>query len=687
MMKQPRFRRPAAFRLSLFVSVLLLIPCCVAESAAPKLSTSDTAIAAAAQPVTVLNGPWRFHIGDDPHFADPAFDDSTWEAYTIDPTHMPLTVPQAIGASQLPGWQSHGHRGYVGYAWYRITSDRASAGNSPAILMPEHVDDTYEIYVNGKRIGAFGQFEGHRFVYISRPKLFPIPAGILPARGPLTIALRFWASTDEGLPGKSNANGGLRGAPLLGPALLLQIFEKAETGQTIRELWSYVAYPVLYGSVGFISLFLFVFMRTRREYLWAGISLIGMAVMMASTALERFTQLPIQVMFPCRYIGEWIGLSAGPICLMYLLGVYKPLWRRLNYITSAALATGLAINLSLHLSLAPPTSGWEHAMSVLPFALFGNALLALAIAVDGIRTIGAKAWMPLTPGLFGACGLIAEITGVSSFPVSDMLYALVPPALLIVFLLRATEQHRENEQYLLDMRQAQEVQQLLLPEHLPQIAGFSIESVYLPAREVGGDFFQVLEINTGSILIVFGDVAGKGLPAAMLVAMLVGAIRTRAKETGNPAEILSTLNDRLCGNMHGGFATCIAALISSDGTVDLANAGHLEPYVNGKEIGLEGALPLGVVSGIEFATTHFMLDPGDRLTFVSDGVVEAKNSRQELFGFDRLREISTEDAQQIADAAERFGQEDDITVLTFRHVSIPTGTGANSYSSEISGKH
>jgi serine phosphatase RsbU (regulator of sigma subunit) len=105
--------------------------------------------------------------------------------------------------------------------------------------------------------------------------------------------------------------------------------------------------------------------------------------------------------------------------------------------------------------------------------------------------------------------------------------------------------------------------------------------------------------------------------------------------------------------------------------VDLANAGHLAPYLNGKEIELEGALPLGVVPDVEFATTRFLLAPGDGLTFVSDGVVEATNNRQELFGFDRLREISTEEAQRIADAAKRFGQEDDITVLTFRRLCVP----------------
>jgi phosphoserine phosphatase RsbU/P len=91
--------------------------------------------------------------------------------------------------------------------------------------------------------------------------------------------------------------------------------------------------------------------------------------------------------------------------------------------------------------------------------------------------------------------------------------------------------------------------------------------------------------------------------------------------------------------------------------------------MNGNEIALEGALPLGIAAGIDFAATSFLLEPGAQLTFISDGVVEAKNSHQELFGFDRAREISTQQAVRIADAARRFGQEDDITVLTVGRIS------------------
>jgi hypothetical protein len=665
------------FRTTPFLLALLVIlPCCPAESSAQTRPSADPASATIEQAVVIVNGPWRFHIGDDARWADFGFDDSTWEAYTIDSADVPLTLSKVVEGARPGGWQAHGHPGYVGYAWYRISVDPGSDRGALGILMPRYIDDAYEIYVNGQQIGEFGQFGGHYLAYTTHPKLFPIPAGSIPAAGPFTIALRFRVSTVDGLPSDSKRYGGLRGVPLLGPVPLLEIFYKAEKAQITNEFWPGVMRPLLWGAVGLVSLFLFFSTRTNREYLWAGISFCGFAMGMASIALGRLTPLPFLIVVSVWIPGVWIGLSTAPIVEMYLLGVHKPLWRRLNYISITELAMGEAIVLGLYFGLLPPTAFWDNASWILTYANCAVALLVLAIAVDGVRTIGSKAWMPLTPGLFGACGLLAEIAGPRFLTLSTILETLVPVALLIIFLLRAAQQHRENEQYLLDMRQAQEVQHLLLPDHLPQVAGFSVESVYMPAREVGGDFFQVLETQTGSLLIVFGDIAGKGLPAAMLVAMLVGAIRTRARETGDPVGILSALNDRLCGNTRGGFATCIAVHISPDGTVDLANAGHLAPYLNGKEIELEGALPLGVVPDVEFATTRFLLAPGDGLTFVSDGVGEATNNRQELFGFDRLREISTEHAQRIADAAKRFGQEDDITVLTFRRLSVPAQPGS-----------
>ena len=103
------------------------------------------------------------------------------------------------------------------------------------------------------------------------------------------------------------------------------------------------------------------------------------------------------------------------------------------------------------------------------------------------------------------------------------------------------------------MAAAREVQQIILPEQIERVPGFSIESAYVPAQQVGGDFFQILPAPEGSLLLVIGDVAGKGLPAAMLVSVLVGAIRGVAEYTSEPAELLANLNQRLVGRVAGQF--------------------------------------------------------------------------------------------------------------------------------------
>jgi serine phosphatase RsbU (regulator of sigma subunit) len=214
---------------------------------------------------------------------------------------------------------------------------------------------------------------------------------------------------------------------------------------------------------------------------------------------------------------------------------------------------------------------------------------------------------------------------------------------------------------------------------MDQCPGFKVECIYQPADQVGGDFFQQLSDGRGGMLIVVGDVSGKGLPAAMMVSVLVGAIRAEAAHGADPATMLQSLNNRMTGRSQGGFTTCLAAHIAAEGLLTIANAGHLPPYLNGEEIGVPGSLPLGIVSPAQYESTTLRLAPGDRLTFVSDGVVEAqappksKSRPGELFGFGRTRDLSRLPAALIADAARAFGQSDDITVVTveFSGASIP----------------
>jgi serine phosphatase RsbU (regulator of sigma subunit) len=211
------------------------------------------------------------------------------------------------------------------------------------------------------------------------------------------------------------------------------------------------------------------------------------------------------------------------------------------------------------------------------------------------------------------------------------------------------------------------------------IPGFRIESAYTPARHVGGDFFRVLPAENGSVLIVVGDVSGKGLKAAMTVSAVMGALH--GCSTCRPAEVLTHLNRVLYGRVSG-FVTCCAAFIAADGATTLANAGNPAPYCNGEELPVEACLPLGLLTECSYGETSFQLAPGDQLTFVSDGVLEATNPQGELYGFDRTRTVSTQSASQIANAAKRFGQEDDITVLTLARENV--GAMASSASAQLS---
>lgn len=163
---------------------------------------------------------------------------------------------------------------------------------------------------------------------------------------------------------------------------------------------------------------------------------------------------------------------------------------------------------------------------------------------------------------------------------------------------------------------------------------------------------------------MFGDVTGKGLQAGMLVALIVGAIRSAAQHDNSPQRILEALNELLC-ERGSSSATCMVLRFAPNGAVELANAGQLPPYLNGTEMQIEGALPLGILAGLDFPLTSFTLEPGDSLLLMSDGIAEAQNAHGELFGFERiegmLRNPTT--TSEIANAAQKFGQTDDILVL------------------------
>jgi serine phosphatase RsbU (regulator of sigma subunit) len=232
---------------------------------------------------------------------------------------------------------------------------------------------------------------------------------------------------------------------------------------------------------------------------------------------------------------------------------------------------------------------------------------------------------------------------------------------------------RERAEYATELKAASAVQQLLMQSASRPTPGFQVESVYLPAKETGGDFFFVQPTGDGSLIAIVGDVSGKGLTAAMRVAMILGVLRRETSE--DPPEILFQLNNALIAQGQLGFTTACCLRIEPTGRFTLASAGHIAPYISGEEVLTPPALPLGLLSHSTFAPVQGRLPIGTRLVLLSDGVPEARSTSGQLLGFDQLAPLSLLTAAEIADTACQFGQEDDITVLTIAR-SVPDATSS-----------
>ncbi len=348
-----------------FFFLLVLLACMSSARSQPAVAP-----AAAAAPITLsepalpLNGPWKFHAGDDPRWAGADFDDFGWQDYVLDSAHPAPTPVEALQLNAIPGWQQHGHPGYTGYAWYRIRLRAPQQSGAIALLMPASVDDAYEVYVNGVKMGGFGKLDGWPLAYPGQPELFPLPAAAAGNGRPITLALRFWNLRDEAPPRNSNLAGGLRGMPLMGPSALLHVFELSARQQAWRPPWNMITQMSLYGSVGLISLLLFLLSRQQREYLWTGISLTSFAAMIAGIAVFYIPQtlVPVQVADAVQFLAYGTAAFAMPLAAMYLLGVPRAIWRRANYLVSLV---------NLVWNLASRESRLVYGLQVQPWAVPG----------------------------------------------------------------------------------------------------------------------------------------------------------------------------------------------------------------------------------------------------------------------------------------------------------------------------
>jgi hypothetical protein len=270
------------------------------------------------------------------------------------------------------------------------------------------------------------------------------------------------------------------------------------------------------------------------------------------------------------------------------------------------------------------------------------------------RTLGIKGYIPVGSWEWSYVSISQTILGLLT---------------LTVFVRALVTDRAEKQRMSRELAAARAVQQVMIPETAPSTPGFEIQSVYRPYGELGGDFFQIIPNNDGSLLVAIGDVSGKGIPAAMMVSLVVGTLHTLAETMSRPGELLSGLNRRVLGRSAGGFTTCLLFRVEPDGRLTFASAGHLAPYMEGREVAIENGFPLGLVEDMDYPETEAQLAIGATLTLVTDGVVEARDGAGELFGFPRTERISTRSAEGIVKLAQDFGQDDDITAVTVKRIS------------------
>jgi hypothetical protein len=662
-------------------------------------TTPETGVAAQVrlgQATAPLYGPWKFRVGDSPLdpvtlaplWAEPGFDDSQWE--TVDLTPSQGSSNQRTGMEGwAPGWTAKGHPGYWGYAWYRIrVRVEAQPGEQLALAGPPDMDDGYEVFANGRKVGSFGDFSGSPpAMYYTQPMMFLLPQLEGPLSSTHVLAFRVWMepNTLTNLP----QAGGFHIPPVLGEQGAVVAGYQARWLERVRLYALYGVAALLFALLAVVAFTLILFDRSDAVYLWMGAVFLLLAAFYGLGAFDSWTQyisisadrlLSDDLLQPLIYAGwvmvwwVWFGRQRPPWVPHAAAGL------TVLYMISNTIAQ------ELFPALFPHSAAAVFYIVSLVVRLLLFALL-LMVVIQGIGRQGIEGWLvlPAIPllgvGMFSD-DLINMGVRVNWFffgvriSLPEMAVLLLVAALALLLLRRLLLSVKRQRLIAQDIKQAQEVQQVILPEARTTMPGLTIESEYRPALEVGGDFFQIMpDPADGSLLIVAGDVTGKGLKAGMLVALLVGAIRSTAQFDRDPVVVLDSLNQRLLGRGEA-HATCLALRISADGEVTLANAGHMPPYLNGEPLAMEGALPLGMTPAPDFSVMRFKLEQGDWLVLLSDGIVEARDESGHLFGFDRVHKLlgKKTTAAEVATAAQLFGQEDDISVISVTRTAVRVPT-------------
>jgi hypothetical protein len=642
-----------------FPLLILLISLCVCsrlnaqeQSSATNSDEENIVDRAHAQDwVNDIGADWVMHEGDDSAWAAPGLDDSQWTPVRIDD----------IGSAQ-PGWR-----------WFRLHLKLHPDHPQLSLLIQGGVG-TYQLFVNGTP--APGAQLRSSFA-VNRPieSAFPIDQD----GTDVVLALRTHVPTGYAAWRFPQFMSLALGTPDAIDAQRVSMFHD-RTNAAIPA----IVINALIVFAGVVLFALYASQRGHLEYFWLGVYFLLVGVADVLWYLQQSGFIPL----------AWNVLVADPILYAIIIAQTRftfafggrglgPLWRVYQFL----LLIPVAISWFVWYGKIPS----QTYMIIEPLFILPVVILLPILLFVWYRRGNREAGWLILPSLLPPASMALYDLGSASIylgwhrfeflvnnidigPISlepnDLCNLLFFLSTLIVIFFRFSRVERDQARSAAEMAAAREIQQQLIPSSLPSLRGFRIEAAYLPAEEVAGDFYQVIEQANGSALILVGDVSGKGLKAAMTATLAIGAIRALADEKIAPADLLGRLNRQICGSRQSGFITCVCARVDREGAVTLANAGHLPPYSAGVEIEVPPGLPLGLVPDVQYSEVRFELPAGRSLTFLSDGVVEASSASGDLYGFERTLAISNQSARAIATAAQAFGQEDDITVLTIARVPV-----------------
>lgn len=324
-----------------------------------------------------------------------------------------------------------------------------------------------------------------------------------------------------------------------------------------------------------------------------------------------------------------------------------------------------------------------------------NLQSAQSVVIQGLRAVvaiplfvtphvEADASVMLTPGrLLGALYLDSRRPAAFSNLDRQILDALAGQAASILDNARLVEREREQRRMEQELSIARGIQQGLLPHGLKDPPHMEVAGIQYQCNAVGGDYYDVFPLSETRTAFLIADVAGKGLGAALLTTMLQGALSGMTLGV-EPVKVFNHVNKFLCEHdAVERYATMFFAIMDAGGKLEYLRAGHPSPLLvrDGRveELYDKGSFPVGLVEQAEFESTEMQMLPGDTLVLFTDGITEAENTSSELFGYDRLREVTTRAAREsmegmqkaILDAVSEFArgapQADDITLLIVRY--------------------